>query len=74
MMIAVCHIKKQSLNLEHKNLIFRNGKMCSDVMNFASSIIKDQYSVDGLQNTGNAPFLNEFDKWEYALTFTGISL
>ena len=61
--------KKQSLNSEHKNLILRNGKICSDVMNFASSIIKDQYSVDGLQNTGNAPFLNEFDKWEYALTF-----
>ena len=37
-------------------------------MNFASSIIKDQYSVDGLQNTGNAPFLNEGkDHWTLSI-------
>lgn len=58
---------KQILTTKHKNDIFKDNMVFSDVINFAQSILKQQFpTINGFQHTGYAPVVKD-NNWEYKL-------
>lgn len=58
---------KHILTIKHKNDILKDNMLCSDVINFAQTILKQQFPmINGFQHTGYAPIVKD-GNWEYKL-------